>query len=88
MNKVIVVERMEDALAIAEKTFGKAQGALNVGLKIVKASEDLVCRTVAFLCGLLVGALFSKTLKKIAWLVAILTGVGIAYILYNRFKER
>ena len=88
MNKIIVVDKMEDALNIAKNTFGIAKGTWDAGVKIVKASEDLVCRAVAFACGLLIGALFSKTLKKIAWVIAILAGVGAAYIIYNRFKER
>lgn len=80
MNKVIVLDKINDVLDGAKSVAG-------IGLKIVKASEDLICKGVAFLSGLLIGTLCSKCFKKIAWFIAVLTGIGVAYLVYRHFSE-
>lgn len=80
MNKVVVIEKMDGILE-------KAKDMADIGIRVVTASEELICRAVALLAGLLLGTLCSKQFKKIAWLIAALTGIGAAYLIYRRFAK-
>lgn len=80
MNKIITLnDAKRDIIAIGD-FIGKK-------IKTFDFTDVMIYKATVFAIGTLVGALFSKALKKIAWLIAIAAGVGVAYLVYKHFRE-
>ena len=80
MNKIITLEdAKKDIIAIGD-FIGKK-------IKTFDFTDVMIYKATVFAIGTLVGALFSKALKKIAWLIAIAAGAGVAYLVYKHFRE-
>ena len=80
MNKIITLtDAKKDIIAVSDFIGRK--------IKAFDFTDVMIYKATVFAVGTLVGALFSKAVRKIAWLLAIAAGAGITYLVYKHFRE-
>ncbi len=68
--------------------YQQAHGLLDALLsrfRTLDVVDLIVYKLTVLFSGMLIGALFSKTVKKIGWILAIASGVGILYLVLRLF---
>ena len=80
MNKIIT-------LADAKKDIIAVSDFIGRKIKAFDFTDVMIYKATVFAVGTLAGALFSKAIKKIAWILAIAAGAGAAYLIYKHFRE-
>lgn len=80
MNQIITLEDAKKDLIAVGELIGKK-------IKTFDFTDVMIYKATVFAFGTLFGALFSKALKKIAWLIAIAAGLGAGYLIYKHFNN-
>ncbi len=80
MNKIITFKDARDDLLAIGDLIGKK-------IKTFNFTDVMIYKATVFAFGTLVGMLFAKALKKIAWLIALAAGVGAGYLIYKHFRS-
>ncbi len=80
MNQIITLENAKKDLIAVSELIGKK-------IKTFDFTDVMIYKATVFAFGTLIGTLFSKALKKIAWLIAIAAGAGAAYLIYKHFNN-
>lgn len=81
MNKIITLED-------AKKDFIAISDLIGKKIKTFDFTDVMIYKATVFAFGTLVGTLFSKALRKIAWLIAIAAGLGAGYLIYKHFCDK
>ena len=80
MNSIITLSDAKKEIIAVKNFIGRK-------IKTFDFTDVMIYKATVFAVGTLAGALFSKAVKKIAWLLAIAAGAGIAYLVYKHFRE-